>query len=404
MSIALLSVEIEKGKDTHMKFFKIFLTAFTAAAFFTACNSLDQLRTSDPYPNDATEAGLGGDNNWARENLDLQAVGGLLEKADDAEEFEYLLNSEDGVNNLDLNGDGYADYISVREFDDRYDDQRGFSLFSQFGPDLIQEIAQIIFYRDRDRYNYPGSRVLLIGNDQIYGDNYYYETDWYDRSYPIVTWMFGDRDNYYRSPYYYGYYPDYYEVYPVVDTPVYITRVREYYYEPVFVRTEQPPVYISQIKIKSPNYGKSMDKIYSKLAKPTREQVEFRKNNPNKPVFVPVQKGNPNRADFKEKGNPNRFEVREKVNPKRFEVREKGNPNRVDAPKGNPNRTEKVVIRQNPNPNRIERVQPNRIERPNIKPQGNPNRQINKPQGNPNKQSNPGGGNKGGGKGGGKKP
>jgi hypothetical protein len=345
-----------------MKFLKLSLITFTITAFLTGCNAIQPDPTST-YPTEG--AGLAVDENgyWAKENLDLQAVGGLLEKADDAEEFEYLLNSEDGVNNLDMNGDGYADYISVREFDDREDNQRGFSLFSMFGPDLIQEIAQVIFYRDRN--DYPGSRVLVRGNDQIYGDNYYYETNWLDRSVPIASWIFTDRDNYYRSPYYYDYYPDYYDVYEVVDTPVYVTRVKQYYYEPVFIRTAEP-TYITQIKIKSPNYGRSIDKIYSKLAKPTKEQVEFRKNNPNKPEFVPVKKGNPNRAEFQPKGNPNKIE------------------------KGIPNGIEK------PGKNNVERpVRLEKTERPAVKQQ--------QPKSNPNtKQNNPSG--KGGGKGGGKKP
>jgi len=382
-----------------MKIVKLSLITFTLVVFLTACGS-NQPETVSTDQNPIAGAAA---NTWARENLDLQAVGTLLEKADDAEEFEYLLNSEEGVNNLDLNGDGYVDYISVREFDDRYDDQRGFSLFSTFGPDLIQEIAQIIFYRDRS--DYQGSRVLLVGNDQIYGDDYYYETNWLDRNVAVASWIFTDRDDFYRSPYYYGYYPDYYEVYEVVETPVYVTRIRQYYDEPVFVRTAQPPVYITNIKIKSPNKGKSWNKIYARLAKPNREQAEFRKNNPNKPAFVPVKKG-----------DKKQFE--------RTEVRN-GHPERVDRiemPKGNPNRIEKPREIRIDTPVRQQRQRPNRIDKPgksmNERPamRGNPNRiardPINrpsrvqqqpvrqqKPQGNPHGPKNSPGG-KGGGKGG----
>lgn len=383
-----------------MKFFKLSLITFTIAAFLTACSS-NRPETVSTDQNLAAEAA----NTWARENLDLQAVGPLLEKADNAEEFEYLLNSEEGVNNLDLNGDGYVDYISVREFDDRYDDQRGFSLFSMFGPDLIQEIAQIIFYRDRS--DYPGSRVLLVGNDQIYGDDYYYETNWLDRSVPIATWIFTDREDVYRSPYYHGYYPDYYEVQEVVETPVYVTRIRQNYYQPVFVRTTQP-VYITNIKIKSPNKGKSWNGIYARLAKPNREQSEFRKNNPNKPAFVPVKKGDKKqleRTEMREghpkgvgriempKGNPNRIEKPEKIRIDRPVRQERQKPVRIEKPgksmselpamRGNPNRIARGAINQ-----------PGRVQQQPVKQQ--------KPHGNPNSQkNNPGG--KGGGKGGGKK-
>lgn len=377
-----------------MKFFKLSLLTSMIAAVLTAC-SLNQpeTRSTDQDPTVGEQVA----NTWARENLDLQAVGALLEKADDAEEFEHLLNSDGGVNNIDLNGDGYVDYIGVREFDDREDGQRGFSLFSMFGPDMIQEIAQIIFYRDRP--DYPGSRVLLVGNDQIYGDDYYYETNWLDKRVPIASWVFANRDDHYRSPYNYDYYPEYYEAYEAVETPAYVTRIRQYTYEPVFVQTAQP-VYITNIKIKSPNKDRSWNGIYARLAKPNREQAEFRKNNPNKPVFIPLKKGDKKHAERTDmqSGHPNRID--------RIEM-PKGDPSRKEAPgrskfdrpvrqdKPGKNMPERPAMRGNPN-----KIARETIDRPRSVQQQPAKQQ--KPQGNPNgPKNNPGG--KGGGKGGGKK-
>jgi uncharacterized membrane protein YgcG len=359
-----------------MKFFKLSLITFTAATFLIGCSSgqIDQASSVNPYPTGVAESQINEENPyWAKENLDLQAVGALLEKADNAEEFEYLLNSEDGVNNLDLNGDGYVDYISVREYDDRDDDQRGFSLFSMFGPNEIQEIVTILF--NRQGSNYPGSRVLLTGNEQLYGDNNYYETNWLDRALPIVSWLFNkDRNDVYQSPYYYENYPDYYEAYPVVETPVYRTRITQYYPTPVFIQTNAPT--ITQIKIKSPNNGKWINKIYSKLAKPNKEQVEFRKNNPNKPEFVRIKNEKPKNVKVKFDDKPNKFDDRPK-----------GNPNKFDKP----NKIEKV---NQPNPVKVEK-QNNKFEKQNNNPQ--------KSQGNPNGKGNNGGGKGGGNKGGGGK-
>ncbi len=276
-----------------------------------ACNTTptEQTTTIEPYQdnNVIDEAGSDPNDYWARENFDLQRVGTLLERSDDPGEFETYLNSDDGYNNLDLNGDGYVDYISVAEFNDRDDNERGMTLFSRFGPDLIQEIATIVFRRDSP--NYPGANILLRGNDQIYGDDHYYETNWQDRSLGIVSALFSDRDTYYQSPYYNGYYPDYYEAYPVVATPVYRTRVQQLYPEPVFIQASQPS--IARVKIKSPYKDKYMDKIYAKLAKPTKEQKEFKKNNPNRPQFVSHDQGKRgnDRSDAQRepRGNP-RFE------------------------------------------------------------------------------------------------
>jgi hypothetical protein len=406
---------MSKGKGKIMKVFKSSLLFFLAAFFITACNqNPTQEVYNEPYQIGRTEGGFIDENDrFARENLDLQAVGSLLEKANNAEDLEYLLNSEEnGVNNLDLNDDGYADYIGVREFDDREGNERGFSLFSMFGPDLIQEIATIIF--DRNGYN-NGARVLLRGDEDLYGDNYYYETNWQDRSVPFVNWAYNDRSDYYNSPYYYENYPSYYEPYQVVETPVYRTRVQQYYAAPVFVQTAQPT--ITQINIVSPYKDKSLKKAYANLPKPTREQIEFRKNNPKSAEFDRNGKEN---KDWKEnknfavkedkqfRDNPNKFENQERVkNDKPQQWREK--PNKQERVNVQPQNQMKVERQNQPkferqNQQRVERQQmkverqnPVKMERPNMKPQ----KQENRPQPNGNggggKQNGGGGGNKGGG-------
>ncbi len=270
-----------------------------------ACNSplSDETALTTPQPDVIAEDDIYADTGgiYARDNLDLNAVGVLLEKSNSAENFEYLLNTDNRVNNLDLNGDGYVDYISVAEYEDRDSNQRGFTLFDRFGADDIQEIARIFF--DRDRSDNRGARILLTGNEQLYGDNYYYEANWLDKSLNIVSWAFGDRSEYYRSPYYYDNYPNNYNVYRVIETPVYRTRIQEYYPQPIFIRTNTPS--ITMIKIKSSYQNRSTNRIFAKLAKPSKEQKEFRKSNPKRPDFVDkVERNDPStkpekRADEK---------------------------------------------------------------------------------------------------------
>ncbi len=238
-----------------------------------------------------------GDGAWAKENFDLAVLDDLLVEADDPQEFERLINSEDGVNNLDLNGDGYVDYISVREFEDRTDGQRGFSLFSRFGPDEIQEIASIIF--DRDRPDRRGAVVYVRGNEQIYGENNFYEGNWLDKSLAIANWVFGDRDGYYRSPYYYDNYPDYYDPYYVVETPVYRERITKYQVNPAMTKITTPT---TKIKIKSPYPGRSYNRVYAKMAKPTKEQIVFIKDNPKPPKFEKVKVKEKKDKDFEKRG------------------------------------------------------------------------------------------------------
>jgi hypothetical protein len=269
-----------------MQIIKPWALFLAIALIFSGCNSgvqQQEITTADPELDDVpveTE----GDEYWARENFDLQRVGDLVERAGSPEEFEALLNDEGGVNNLDLNGDGYVDYVSVDEFDGRDRNARGLSLFSRFGPDMIQEIATILFYRDD--LNSPGARVLLIGNEQIYGDDNYYETDWLERSLPLVSDLFEDRDDPYRSQYFYENYPANYDPFEIVDPPAYRTRMAELMSQPSFVPITTVPVYASKVKIKSPHNGKWMEKIHAKLAKPTKEQVDFISADPGRTRFL----------------------------------------------------------------------------------------------------------------------
>ncbi len=271
-----------------MRSLKLSAAVFFISLFTLACDQQQpqQQEVVQTYPDNAQVVAADPDEYWAKDNLDLQRVGYLLERSNSPQEFERYLNSDDGLNNLDLDGDGYADYISVDEFGYRSDRERGMSLYSRFGPETIQEIASIVFYRDN--YDAPGARIQLRGNENIYGDNAYYETNWLNRTLGIVSTLFSPRDEYYQSPYYYDNYPADYEMYEVVQTPLYRRRIEQLYPEPVFVYTTQPT--ITQITIDSPYNGRYVPAVYAKLAKPTNEQQEFLKSNPNRPAFVKLGK------------------------------------------------------------------------------------------------------------------
>lgn len=266
-----------------------------ASVFISACNQAEQplppVASSEPYPvNTMVTEDMPFDETdpWVKDNFDLQRAGELLMKSKSPAEFERYLNEDDGINNLDLNGDGYVDYISVEEFEDRGDGQRGLSLFSRFGPDLIQNIASVFLYRDEPRY--PGARVLLRGDDVLYGDNHFYETNWLDQSLGIANMLFGEHDRY-SSPYYYDNYPSYYDPYEVVETPYYRTRIERMYPEPMFVYTAAAPVYYERIRVRSPYDDRYISQIYARPMKPKKEQIDFRRGNPAKPTKAKKDKG-----------------------------------------------------------------------------------------------------------------
>jgi hypothetical protein len=330
-SASALSALLSALEDHKMTITKLSIAVLAAGLFAGACSSneqpiAEQFPAQAPLTEPADAATI--DDYWAKDNLDLQRVGVLLERAESPEQFETYLNDDEyGVNNLDLNGDGYVDYVSVREFGDDGRGQRGLSLYTRFGADLIQDIATIYFYRDN--YEAPGSRVLIYGNDRIYGDDHYYETNWADRTVQIVSALFGD-NNYYQSPYYYDNYPDWYDPYYVVEPQYYRTRVVELYPQPGFVLLNAPPVYYSNIKIKSPNNGLHLGQIKARLVKPSKDQEDFLKANPARPKF----------AKMDNSGKPEKPEKMKDTSPGRSDDAPRGNPGNPKAgnPKGdNPN-------------------------------------------------------------------
>lgn len=288
-----------------MKRIALVAALLAAVIFLAACNG-EQTQQSPVVSTDgSTITPAPDDQYWAKNNFDLQRVGDLVQRSHSPEEFERYLNRPGGINNLDLNGDGYVDYISVREFDDLNDPYcRGLSMYTQYGPDQIQEIGDVMFYRDDPQY--PGARILLRGDPRIYGDNVYYETNWLDRSVQLVSSLFGGNRGVYSTPYYYDNYPTGYETYEVVDAPIYQRRVVELYPQPVVVYTRQPE-FVDKIRIKSPYDGRDYQQVHAMLVKPTREQENFIKANPRPMHLVKAErnrKGDEARTDEGRPGRP----------------------------------------------------------------------------------------------------
>jgi hypothetical protein len=264
------------GDIMEMKQLTLLAAVLTAVTFWTACNK-EQTQQGPVVTQNGTTI-TPDDQYWAKNNFDLQRIGDIVQRSHSPEEFERYLNRRDGIDNLDLNGDGYADYISVREFNDLYDPNcRGLSMYTQYGPDQIQEIGTVMFYRDQPQY--PGARILLRGDPRIYGDNAYYETNWLDQSLQLVSYLFNGNRDVYSTPYYYDNYPQWYETYEVVETPVYQQRVVQLYPQPTLVYTTQPEI-VDRIKIRSPNDGRDYPEVHAFLVKPSGEQERFIKNNP----------------------------------------------------------------------------------------------------------------------------
>lgn len=157
------------------------------------------------------------------DNLDLEAVAFLFGRADNLEDFERKLNDpEERISNLDLNRDGYVDYLRVLEV---Y--EQGVHLVSiqaVLGRNVYQEVATIDLERDQ-----RGSiHVQVIGNEFLYGMNYIIEPVYVHR--PVIfDWFWHPYHTVWVSPYRWNYYPDYYRYRRAHAIHVYHHHIRNYY-------------------------------------------------------------------------------------------------------------------------------------------------------------------------------
>ena len=149
--------------------------------------------------------------------LDLNAVAAAFAEARNVAEFEQLLNSSRYmINNLDLNRDGWIDYLRVIET------HRGvyhtFLIQACLGHSLYQDVATLVAeHRPNALY------VEVIGDRWLYGPNYIVRPVFIKR--PPLWDVFG-RPAYaaWTSPYYYGYWPGYYQK----PKPIYLNHYQAY--------------------------------------------------------------------------------------------------------------------------------------------------------------------------------
>lgn len=138
------------------------------------------------------------------ENLDLQAVAAVFGEARDLDDFERKLNDPAlQICNLDLNCDGYVDYLRVVE-----SSQNGTHLIviqAVLGQDVYQDVATI----DVERDNRGTARVQVVGDVYMYGPNYVIEPH-YVHTPVIFVYFWSPRYRPWYSPYHWGYYPAYY--------------------------------------------------------------------------------------------------------------------------------------------------------------------------------------------------
>ncbi|MGM9758277.1 MAG: hypothetical protein ACI3ZM_09025 [Candidatus Cryptobacteroides sp.] len=137
--------------------------------------------------------------------LDLQAVAAAFAQSSSIREFEALLNNSSYIiSDLDLNRDGYVDYLRVVSAMQGYN--HVFVIQAALAPNVYQDVATVV----AEVPSYGNYHVEVIGSTYIYGPNYVIRPVYYTR--PVIFDHICGRD--YRpwtSPWYWNHYPSYYK-------------------------------------------------------------------------------------------------------------------------------------------------------------------------------------------------
>jgi len=283
-------------KLTTMK--KLIITSILAVlvAFGTTVMAQD-------YPDEYL--GLPGDN------LNLYAVMKLFQESETLEGFERSLNAEDSrINNLDLNGDNYVDYITVSDYVDG--DVHTIVLRSVLDQKEYQDVAVFTV----QRFSNGSVQIQLVGDEALYGSNYiiepYYEetpnpgytgnqtvvnvtvvrtTPHQIATWPVIRFIYLPNYVVWRSSWYWGFYPRYwnpwrsyywhyyygyhynwyhyyYRHYHYWDRPRY-TRYNDFYYSKIRVFSPKVVVNIGGGNYKStyarPEQRRDGEALYTKM-------------------------------------------------------------------------------------------------------------------------------------------
>ena len=142
------------------------------------------------------------------QNLDLKAVATIFAEAKNLEEFEQKLNDPDNrISNLDLNGDGYVDYIRVIETTEG--STHLVVLQAILAKDIFQDVASVLVEKDPSTQEVT---VQIVGDEYVYGTNYVIEPVFITR--PLIyDWFWNPYWTVWYSPWYWDYYPTYWRYY-----------------------------------------------------------------------------------------------------------------------------------------------------------------------------------------------
>jgi len=245
------------------KLYFLLFTLILVSIGFTSCSSNDNNREGSQVVVNQSQPNIG-------ENLNLQAVGEIIRHSSNPQEIEKKLNEPDGVNNLDLDGDGKIDYLKVTEYGKG--SEHGYSICAVL-KDGEPEVANIVINTLPNQQ----AQMSLNGNPTYYGNqNNTYQSSFNATDFLLLAWLMQPRYSYYVSPYHYGYYGYGYGPRPIVSYHSYIRTVTT-------TRTYTTVSRPSSSTLRSPNANNtsSVATHRASLSNPTTSQKSFKVNSPS---------------------------------------------------------------------------------------------------------------------------
>lgn len=222
MKRAFTCVGIQNSKIVSGQFL-----SFVLLAFFTVSVLQAQVQYDDQYYDGSSQdnysqynTGLPGDD------FSLEGALELFRQSSSPESFEQALNDErNNVNNLDLNRDGYTDYIRII-------DRMNGSIHAVIIQAVLSKYeAQDIAVIEIERRNQEEVAIQIVGDEDIYGENVIleprrpeYNDNWYG-----FNNQYRYRGDYYASRY------NQYNYYNAWDWPMI-----QFIYRPVYVAYVSP--------------------------------------------------------------------------------------------------------------------------------------------------------------------
>lgn len=134
-------------------------------------------------------------------HLDLQTIAAAFAQANTVQEFEQLINNSSYMlSNLDLNRDGYVDYLRVLETVSGY--THVFLIQAVLAANVYQDVATLVCELPRVTNAY----VQIIGAPYIYGPNYIIQPTYIATPY-IYNRLIVVNYRPWQSPWYWNHYP-----------------------------------------------------------------------------------------------------------------------------------------------------------------------------------------------------